>query len=56
MELQAPNGTHGGVRGRELITPSYSIQKKEQYRCRFLGEWRLTFFEKGNILNVLDII
>ncbi|MCI6867275.1 MAG: hypothetical protein MR871_04875, partial [Lachnospiraceae bacterium] len=22
---RVPNGTHGGVRGRELITPSYSI-------------------------------
>ena len=25
MNRRVPNGTHGGVRGRELITPSYSI-------------------------------
>ena len=24
---RVPNGTHGGVRGRGLITPSYSIRK-----------------------------
>ena len=24
---RVPNGTHGGVRGRELVTPSYSIPK-----------------------------
>ena len=27
MNRRVPNGTHGGVRGRELITPSYSISK-----------------------------
>jgi hypothetical protein len=25
MNRRIPNGTYGGVRGRELITPSYSI-------------------------------
>ncbi|MNI64025.1 hypothetical protein D3C73_1194410 [compost metagenome] len=26
MNRRIPNGTYGGVRGRELITPSYSIE------------------------------
>lgn len=26
MNRRIPNGTYGGVRGRELITPSYSIK------------------------------
>ncbi|MDR7319740.1 hypothetical protein J2X83_006090, partial [Brevibacillus nitrificans] len=25
MNRRIPNGTYGGVRGRELATPSYSI-------------------------------
>jgi hypothetical protein len=26
LNRRIPNGTYGGVRGRELITPSYSIK------------------------------
>ena len=25
LNRRVPNGTHGGVRGRGLVTPSYSI-------------------------------
>ncbi|MED0676519.1 hypothetical protein [Aneurinibacillus thermoaerophilus] len=28
MNRRIPNGTYGGVRGRGLVTPSYSIRNK----------------------------
>jgi len=33
MNRRIPNGTYGGVRGRELATPSYSIS----HRFKVLG-------------------
>ncbi|MED2747713.1 hypothetical protein P4307_26475, partial [Brevibacillus porteri] len=32
MNRRIPDGTYGGVRGRELVTPSYSIFDKGGYR------------------------
>jgi len=50
LNRRVPNGTHGGVRGRELITPSYSIARimsragvlaltSGEYRGNKAAEW-----------------
>ncbi|MED2898052.1 hypothetical protein, partial [Brevibacillus porteri] len=36
MNRRIPDGTYGGVRGRELVTPSYSIFHKRVYLSLFV--------------------
>jgi hypothetical protein len=31
MNRRIPDGTYGGVRGRGLVTPSYSIEKVNRH-------------------------
>ena len=44
MNRRIPNGTYGGVRGRELIAPSYSISDATDSlygTIQFTGFWQL---------------
>lgn len=40
------NRTHGGVRGRELVTPSYSIMKNVPNRILIIGEHYYIIFKR----------
>ncbi len=70
MNRRIPNGTYGGVRGRELITPSYSISHYEgcEYINMFIVLKKLSWFFKMywkrytvaivllTIVGILDVI
>lgn len=46
MNRRIPNGTYGGVRGRELVAPSYSILVRDLFR-EYANVFAASFISPG---------